>query len=238
MRLAYSFLLIVIAWPSLAHHAPALYDNDRLMSLASEVIELKYRFPHSQLRIRTIDGEEWTVSLAPPDVSERQGKKAALLAIKPGEQVTVFGWPHKVKRYEIRSHKLVFADGRVIEGAFNSLYEPSHQKRIKRMLADPAQMEKLARAGRPFSRDAGTFADWVDEMDAVSRLALDISRNDAFFIATEQGTFPGVKEHLQCLPSRHRREAVSGIDDDRMAYVRQRNEYYARYLEGQLNICD
>ncbi len=70
------------------------------MSIDSEVLELNYRFPHSQIRVRATAGEERILSLAPPDVSERQGTKEALLAIQPGERVTVFGWPHKIKHDE------------------------------------------------------------------------------------------------------------------------------------------
>ncbi len=69
-----------------AHHAPALYDNDRLMRIESEVIKLSFRFPHSEMRVGTANGQEWTISLAPPDVSERNGQKEALLAIRPGDQ--------------------------------------------------------------------------------------------------------------------------------------------------------
>ena len=77
-----------------------------------------------------------------------------------------------------------------------------------------------------------------DDDTLVTRLALDISLDKAFFIETSDGRVPGVKAHLTCLPSRYRREVVTEIPHDLAEYVRQRNEYFARYLEGRLNTCD
>jgi hypothetical protein len=224
-----------------AHHAPALYDNDHLMSIEGEVVKLSYRFPHSQMRVRTSDGEEWTISLAPPDVSERQGKKEALLEIQPGERVKVFGWPHKIKHNEIRSHELVFPDGRIIEGAFNSLYQPRHQKDLKKMLSNTDRLNRLNQSVRSFSPEPNLFAAWWNEHDAMTRLALDLEFDRAFFIGIkDQGTdvFPGIKDHLACLAATHPTQIVSSPDEAALIYMRKRNEWYARYLEAQLNICD
>jgi len=51
MRYLFFALVIIVVYPVLAHDAPALYDNDRIMSLESEVIDLAYRFPHDACRL-------------------------------------------------------------------------------------------------------------------------------------------------------------------------------------------
>lgn len=226
-----------------AHHAPALYDNDKLMSIDGEVVSLAFRFPHSELLLRNNDGTTWTVSLAPPDVSVRQGKKDALLAIQPGERVTVWGWPHRLKGNEIRSHKLVFADGGIIDGAFNSLYEPKQQKQLKRLLADQDKMNRLNDGDTSFGSLDEKLNTWFVANDPLTRLAVEINFNRAAFIGITDNDFvvyPGIKEHLQCLPNAFATETYSASEPEAgaLTYIKKHNEWLARYLEGQLNICD
>ncbi len=201
------------------------------MKLDGHVIKLNYRYPHSELLIETDDGQTWVVSLAPPDVSDKQGKKAALIAIEAGEAISVYGWPHKMKSNEIRSHKLLLSDDRVIDGAVNSLYEPRVQKNLKRVLANPERLTELE------SEQDGQASD-----DPFVRLVLDIHHDRAAFIGFSvdgQTVYPGIKEHLLCFPSRfpqHVRE-TEGMDVADEEFVNNYNEWLARYLEGQLNIC-
>ena len=128
---------------ALAHHAPALYDNDRLLRIKGTLERRSFRFPHSELILVLPSGERWAVNLAPPDVSERKGTKAMIMALEKGQTLQVIGWPHRLGKRELRSHKVILADGTVLEGAFNTLYEPPAQKRLKAMLADPAMPRDL-----------------------------------------------------------------------------------------------
>ena len=221
----YLMALLIATGIAHAHHAPALYDNDRLMKIDGHVVALNYRYPHSELLLITDADQTWTVSLAPPDVSERQGKKQALLAIEPGEPITVYGWPHRIKEMEIRSHKMLLSDDRIITGAVNSLYEPKVQTDLRQLLADPQHLQTLEESDR-----------------VLHRLALDIHADRATFIGFEDEdsiSYPGIKEHLVCLAELfghrlHSGDADATTLDDATKY----NEWYARYLEGRLNICD
>ncbi len=78
--------------------------------------------------------------------------------------------------------------------------------------------------------------------DPFVRLVLDIHHDRAAFIGFSvdgQTVYPGIKEHLLCFPSRfpqHVRE-TEGMDVADEEFVNNYNEWLARYLEGQLNIC-
>lgn len=238
-QLAVLILLMSAAPLASAHHAPALYDNDRLIQIRGTVVRLSYRQPHSSLLVDTDKGERWVISLAPPDVTDRQGKKADLMAIQPGESIAVYGWPHRLRDREIRSHKLVFADGRTIDGAVNSLFEPQVQKDLKRLLRDPSRLAEFA---TEMNADSGV-AEWVDRGKPLARLALEISQERARFIGFEDASgfvYPGIKPHLACFPGRFGSQLVKDFstEADTLAFVSQFNEWLARFREGQLNICE
>lgn len=50
--------------------------------------------------------------------------------------------------------------------------------------------------------------------------------------------FPGIKAHLSCLKETFPVQIVGALHGESLEYASKRYEWFARYLEGRLNICD
>ena len=86
-----------------AHHGWNEYDYSKQLNLEGTIKESGYEHPHGHIRLATPD-KTWYVVLAPPSRMERRGLPAGDL--KPGNKVTVFGYPNRNKPEEMRAERI------------------------------------------------------------------------------------------------------------------------------------
>lgn len=107
--------LLVLAGPLFAHHSLANYDRHQEITLTGTVTEFLLKNPHSFVvfEVKEADGTvvKWTAGSSSPMRLFRMGWKTTTL--KPGDQITVTGGPHKGGKKEIWLNKLVGPGGEV-----------------------------------------------------------------------------------------------------------------------------
>lgn len=117
-RTALTFIFLLIAIPSFAHHGASEYDMTKIVSLNGTVKELQFVNPHTLLTFTVKDdagkASEWQGELPSPNLLSRRGWSRSTL--KPGEQVTVIGAPAKNGQNGMQVKKLVFPDGHEMPG--------------------------------------------------------------------------------------------------------------------------
>lgn len=121
--------LIATALPARAHHSYDFnYDGTRLLTLAGSVKLFSLENPLSRIVIdvRNAAGaaETWTVETVPASRAAQMNHPLQSVALKPGDAVTVIGWPAKDNfkgdngksdiGKRMGGHKLILADGRQI----------------------------------------------------------------------------------------------------------------------------
>jgi hypothetical protein len=106
-------LAAILAGPAmvLAHHGWSEYDSSKALKLTGKIVESGYEHPHGHLRLET-PGKTWNVVLAPPSRMERRGLEKA--ALKPGDSVTVEGYPNRDKPEEMRAERIT-VNGKTVE---------------------------------------------------------------------------------------------------------------------------
>lgn len=97
------FLAVLVATQAFAHHGWSGYDADRPLQLSGSIEESGYVHPHGFVRLKTPD-KTWTVVLAPPTRMERRGISPDM--IKPGKQVSVYGYPSRENAQEMRAERI------------------------------------------------------------------------------------------------------------------------------------
>lgn len=98
-------------WPVLAHHGWSEYDSTKEMRLTGKILLSGYEHPHGHIRLET-PGKVWTAVLAPP--SRMNARGLAKDALKPGNTVTVVGYPNRDKPDEMRAERII-AGGKTVE---------------------------------------------------------------------------------------------------------------------------
>jgi hypothetical protein len=94
-----------------AHHGWSEYDSTQTLNLTGTIKESGYEHPHGHVRLET-PGKAWMVVLAPPSRMQARGLPAE--ALKPGNKVTVIGYPNRNKPEELRAERIT-ADGKTVE---------------------------------------------------------------------------------------------------------------------------
>jgi hypothetical protein len=94
---------MALAAVSYAHHGWSEYDYNKQLNIEGIIKESGYEHPHGHIRLAGAD-KTWYVVLAPPSRMERRGLPAADL--KPGNKVTVFGYPNRNKPEEMRAERI------------------------------------------------------------------------------------------------------------------------------------
>lgn len=89
-------LLMLLAWPAMAHHSFAVYDFNTQLSFEGTVEKLQFRNPHIAMTLKTVDadGKEQLIDFiegAPANMLVRSGLKPDM--IKPGTRITATGSP-------------------------------------------------------------------------------------------------------------------------------------------------
>ena len=96
-----------------SHHGAVMYDRSREVTLEGTVTEFRFFNPHVKIlfQVKNDNGnvENWTAEGAPPSVMRRVGWSRRTL--KPGDQFTAFGYPHKDGDHEMRLIKIVLDNG-------------------------------------------------------------------------------------------------------------------------------
>jgi len=107
------FLAAALAAPlvALGHHGWSEYDSSKALKLTGKIVESGYEHPHGHVRLET-PGKTWNVVLAPPSRMERRGLEKG--ALKPGNTVTVEGYPNREKHEELRAER-ISVNGKTIE---------------------------------------------------------------------------------------------------------------------------
>lgn len=112
--LAGALLLLGGALPVLAHHSFAVFfDDARSVTITGVVEEFQFRNPHGLIRmvVKAEDGSEqvWKAETNSPSILERRGWKRD--SLKPGEVITVEGWPARDGSNYLRMRAASRADG-------------------------------------------------------------------------------------------------------------------------------
>jgi hypothetical protein len=107
-----SLFMVPRVW---AHHSfAAEYDGSKPVTLKGTVTKVDWVNPHSWVHIEVAgaDGkvEQWSCETAPPNILYRQGWRKD--SLKPGDQVTVDGFPAKDSSFTMTARSVTLASGR------------------------------------------------------------------------------------------------------------------------------
>ena len=113
--LALSFLAVsAAAW---AHHGTANYDTEHSVSVKGTVTDFQFVNPHVLIYMDTKDQSgkvaHWQGELTSPNRLARAGWKKD--TIKPGDVITISGFPAKSGSPEVWIQKVIAADGTPID---------------------------------------------------------------------------------------------------------------------------
>ena len=101
-----------------AHHGTSMYDPQHPITLEGTVTEFEFVNPHARVHFEVKDSkgnsEQWVVECSAPAKLYRSGWSAKTL--KPGDRITVSGYPRKDGAKEIAMTKLVPPNGPALGG--------------------------------------------------------------------------------------------------------------------------
>jgi hypothetical protein len=102
-----------------AHHSFAVhFVSDKLVTVSGTVEEFSFRNPHGLLML-TAKGEDgaeqhWKIETNSPNILRRRGWTET--SIKPGDKVTVEGYPARDGSNFMRVYKVTYPDGHELVG--------------------------------------------------------------------------------------------------------------------------
>jgi hypothetical protein len=105
--------------PATAHHSFAVhFVADRLVTVHGTVDEFTFRNPHGVLLV-TAEGDnataqQWKIETNSPNILRRRGWTES--SIKPGDIVTIEGYPARDGSNFMRVYRVSYADGRELVG--------------------------------------------------------------------------------------------------------------------------
>ena len=115
-RLAFFALLVglmTLAGVAFAHHGTANYDTAKTVAVKGPVTEFQFINPHVLISMDGTDesgkGQKWQGELTSPNRLTRAGWTKS--SIKPGDIITISGYPSKSGSPEIWIQKVVLASG-------------------------------------------------------------------------------------------------------------------------------
>jgi len=100
-----------------AHHSFAVFfDANKVISVTGAVTDFRFVNPHGEIGL-TVQGkggqtEQWRVETNSPSILQRRGWRRD--SLKPGDTVTVEGWPSRDGKRYLRLLKATRGDGTVI----------------------------------------------------------------------------------------------------------------------------
>jgi Family of unknown function (DUF6152) len=107
------------AAPAAAHHSFAVhFVADKLVTVHGKVDEFTFHNPHGVLML-TAEGaggeaQQWKIETNSPNILRRRGWTET--SIKPGDVVTVEGYPARDGSSFMRVYRVTYADGRELVG--------------------------------------------------------------------------------------------------------------------------
>lgn len=243
-----------LAATATAHHNPVAYDGKRTVMISGVVASARFGFPHSRYSIDVIneDGEteRWLLMTEDPRDAESLGFADELRAIRVGDEITVVGWPHKVKEREIRGHELHYPDGRVVTMRRGNYIWTEDLRRIWRLRDGQVPFPDGIGPTPDGLTPAATVIGFIEEDDAVSRIAREIVDGRAMLIGIDDGNgveFAGVDDEFDCHTERADFRLVvriAGLDAEQRAalgegdnYIANFNDLLSRYWEYDVESC-
>jgi hypothetical protein len=227
------------AVPASAHHSVLHYDGKRTVTITGIVTKARFGYPHSIYRIEVTDPdgskEEWVLSTEDPRDAKRLGFDEEIRNLKPGDEITVVGWPHQYIERELRGHQLHYPDGRVVMMRTGNYIWPKDILRLDKFVMNPHNIPKYINDVDPALPMAEQLTLWIDEDDHVARAAYEVSQDRPRLIGLEtDGTteFPGVDELLSCHTTREDftvQIAMDQLDDDTRTLIADNGEYVSEY---------
>ncbi len=105
-----------LAW---AHHSfPVHFESEASLQVSGVVTEFRFTNPHGLVffTVSDADGNEaqWRAETNSPSVLRRRGWSAD--AIRPGDSITVHGYPSRDGSNFMRIYRVIHADGRELIG--------------------------------------------------------------------------------------------------------------------------
>ena len=115
-------MLVMVAGQVRAHHSFAVFfDNTKSVTVSGSVTAFRFTNPHAiiELTRKTPQGEveTWRAETNAVTLLRRRGWTAE--SLKPGDTVTVDGWPSRDGSKYLRVQRVVRADGTVLGAPAN-----------------------------------------------------------------------------------------------------------------------
>ena len=105
--------VLALASVALAHHGTANYDTSKQISVKGTVTGFEFVNPHVQIAWEAKDDagatQKWEGELTSPNRLSRVGWTKS--SIKPGDTITISGYPTKSGAHEIWIQKVMLASG-------------------------------------------------------------------------------------------------------------------------------
>jgi hypothetical protein len=106
--------LLAVSGPVLAHHSQAVYDEDHLVTIKGTVTKFEWANPHILIHLEVKDekgnAEEWIAFSGSPAMQSREAGWNSE-QFKPGEEITIQGFPQKDGRKIMLGAKHTRANG-------------------------------------------------------------------------------------------------------------------------------
>jgi uncharacterized protein DUF6152 len=106
---AVTFGLFLVGAPVFAHHAQGTYDRDHPITVTGTVTEFEFINPHVRIHFDVKDENgvvvHWVAETAPPQRLFRVGWNRN--SLKPGDSITITGFPSKDGKKTMGVRKLV-----------------------------------------------------------------------------------------------------------------------------------
>jgi len=119
IRIAAAALALGVAASAAAHHSFAVhFVADKVVTVKGTVTEFSFRNPHGLITVDAKDADgaqqHWRIETNSPNILRRRGWSED--SIKPGEQVTIEGYPARDGSTSMRVYRVTFADGHELIG--------------------------------------------------------------------------------------------------------------------------
>ena len=222
-----------------AHHSVLHYDGKTEVTISGVVRKARFGYPHSIYRIEVAadDGstEEWVLSTEDPRDAKRLGFEEEIKNLKPGDEITVVGWPHQFIERELRGHQLIYPDGHVVMMRRGNYIWPKDILRLDKFVMNPQNIPQFINDIDSTLPEAQQLALWIDEDDHIARAAYEVSQDRPRLIGLASGEsteYPGVDELLSCHTTRDGFTfsiAIDRLDDATAAVIADNGKYIADY---------
>jgi hypothetical protein len=128
--------LLMVSGPISAHHSQAVYDEDRLVTIKGTVTKFEWSNPHILVHLEVKDDkgniEEWIAFSGSPAMQSREAGWNSE-EFKPGEEITIQGFPQKDGRKIMLGAKHTRANGEEVTESFaeQRIYQGYLDRRAK-----------------------------------------------------------------------------------------------------------